>query len=114
MEHSKLPWKLRTKEGNAGFQVDAENQPIADIRYIKGEGSSNKGIQTEKANARFIVRACNSHDDLLAALLGDDENCIPNAQTILSQVLLGNYEAAKTMLREMCLIHAAAIAKAKP
>ena len=50
--------------------------------------------------------------ELLEALQGDEENCIPNPQTILSQALLGNYQAVKTMLRELCSIHAAAIAKA--
>ncbi len=51
--------------------------------------------------------------DLLAACEGDEENCVPNAQTILAQALLGNYEAVKVMLKELCSIHATAIKKAR-
>ena len=59
-----------------------------------------------------LTRILESHAALLEALQGDEENCIPNAQTILSQALLGNYEAVKVMLSALCSIHAAAITKA--
>lgn len=66
-KHTKLPWHIGERSGNAGFRIYAGEQPIAEIRYIRGESCSKKGIEEEKANAEFIVKAVNCHDDLLAA-----------------------------------------------
>lgn len=63
----------------------------------------------QKANARLIAAA----PVLLATLKGDEENCVLNVSMILSQALLGNYEAVKTMLRGLCSINAKAIAQAE-
>ncbi len=70
--------------------------------------SYSAGLHISKDNARLIAAA----PDLLAALKGND-NCIPNAPTILSQALLGNYSCVKSMLKEMCSAHKAAIHKAQ-
>lgn len=65
----------------------------------------------EKADAANAV-VLSAASDLLAACEGDEANGVPNAQLILVQAMLGDYETVKTMLREMCSVHAAAICKA--
>ncbi len=95
-KHTKGEWKV------VGKWIKSGNKIIATLW-------AKKNPKQEQANARLIAAA----PDLLRALQGDEENCVPNAQTILSQALLGNYEAVKSMLRELCSIHATAIAKAE-
>lgn len=60
MSHTPTPW--RTYAGRA-IVFDADGN------YVAYCGQSHF-IETEeqKANAEFIVRACNSHDELVAAL----------------------------------------------
>ena len=100
MEHTKEKWTMR-KDCQATYFIELGNK-VNNIAVF-----ANKPEKAEKA-ARLIAAA----PDLLEALQGNEENCVPNAQTILSQALLGNNEAVKSMLRELCSIHAAAIAKA--
>ncbi len=57
MKHTKTPWRV----GNAGITVF-------------GPPNGNPSPETvvtvkNKANAEFIVKACNSHEELLGALL---------------------------------------------
>lgn len=54
-EHTPLPWRLEQKWH---WVVGPNGESIARIRRL----------DERPANAEFIVRACNSHDDLLAAL----------------------------------------------
>lgn len=59
MEHSKLPWKVA--ETNGYYDIDGPNgNPIATC------GSADHGMP--KANARFIVQACNAHEAMVGLL----------------------------------------------
>lgn len=57
MKHTSVPWNI-TDDGD--FLENGEGEPIADLRFFH--------IPDNEANAAFIVRACNSHDELLEAL----------------------------------------------
>ena len=70
-EHTPLPWELHA--GADGFNSlrickpdnsERSCRPIAEAEILTHERAE------AEANARFIVRACNSHDGLLAALEG--------------------------------------------
>lgn len=60
-QHTPLPWKQHTGNGKTYANVRG-----ADDRWVADCGSRSDDIA--QANAAFIVRACNCHDDLLAAL----------------------------------------------
>lgn len=69
-QHSPLPWQIGVN--GKCVRHDRESNPqyrrgpiIADCDCSHGLGEAG---QVDQANARFIVTACNSHDDLLAAL----------------------------------------------
>ena len=59
--HTPTPWHLIPAEATSTDYdytiLDAENNPIADIP-----------VESSPENGRFIVRACNSHAALVAAL----------------------------------------------
>jgi hypothetical protein len=76
--HTPLPWKTQplkasSFQGNGdvgnerliGFKID--NGSIEDIVTVDCRGKRNKEVAA--ANADFIVRACNSHDKLMNALI---------------------------------------------
>ena len=111
MEHTPGDWKLGQfhypQNGEIGRCEIRKDMAILAHVYLPAKNQTGFGIG--RANARLIAAA----PSLLKALQGDEENCIPNAQTILSQALLGNYEAVKSMLSELCSIHAKAINKTK-
>ena len=64
-DHSPVPWYLER-------DMDEEDAPLLlspvpdfpTVAKIRGRG----GPERDMANALFIVRACNAHDELLAAL----------------------------------------------
>lgn len=67
-EHTPTPWLI--ERGPTGCRInsserdtDGRNRSVA---LTAGDGSSYPATVNE-ANAEFIVRACNTHDDLLAA-----------------------------------------------
>jgi hypothetical protein len=63
MRHSSLPFKIHHIAGSDVLNIaDAEGKDFCEV------DSSYTGCA--KMNAEFIVRACNSHDELLAALEG--------------------------------------------
>jgi hypothetical protein len=96
MEHAKGKWEV-FPEPDGHFSV-----------------LSDKSITVWRSpNAEAYARLISAAPDLLAAIKGNDENAIPNIPAILAQALLGNYEAVKTMLSELCSINAKAIAKAE-
>ena len=59
MEHTKTPWEARPS-GPKAWIVESGNIVIA--RFDRSDKP-----EWNKANAEFIVKAVNSHDDLLAA-----------------------------------------------
>lgn len=63
-KHTPLPWKageLETSDGEIYIWTDAEDKFIASVKDEDDDG------QDTLANAEFIVRACNCHEELLAA-----------------------------------------------
>lgn len=65
-QHTPTPWMIEPQaEVSAHRIVDATGVPIADVRII---GRSEGGAGTRE-HAAFIVKACNAHDELVAALV---------------------------------------------
>lgn len=58
--HTPGPWHVVERENGAPYIAS----PLGSICDMRLNGLNRK---TKYANAEFIVRACNSHDDLLAA-----------------------------------------------
>jgi len=72
--HTPVPWKIGAREilyGEMYIGVDAASRSIAKMTggyYTRPHRPESKATIAENtANAEFIVRAVNSHDDLLAA-----------------------------------------------
>ncbi len=72
MKHTPTPWEI------APAPDDAESLDIVSEYKVEGFGPSANWIagcdlqgdpEENRANAEFIVRACNSHEELLEALL---------------------------------------------
>lgn len=104
MKHTQGTWEIDPKQDGQWWNVGLKNTPICTIRI---DDTSN-GADIAMANAQLIAAAPVMYD----ALLGDEAKGVPNAQLVLIEVMLGNYDAVKAMLREMCSVHAAAMAKA--
>ena len=68
-QHTPVPWKLYSV-GNTVSVHYGDGPAGGDdcIVHWTGFDGSNVSLAKRKANAKFIVRACNSHDKLLAAL----------------------------------------------
>ena len=70
-KHTPGPWKhirgrLRPRFSTTINEIqDSQGNPIVNWQ---GFDDSNRPKGVHAANARFIVRACNAHEDLLAAL----------------------------------------------
>jgi len=71
-QHTPTPWEL--SEG--GLNVNAENGSVLRIAVTSGadvgpgwSGTDYATFEHSKANAAFIIRACNSHEPLVAALV---------------------------------------------
>ncbi len=113
MEYTQGKWEVMSHGSNmpvyVGVETDQGDKLLCNVYSLEDGVHNKERLKESKANARLITAA----PYLLEALQGDEENCVPNAQTILSQALLGNYEAVKSMLSELCSIHAAAIDKTK-
>jgi hypothetical protein len=58
--HTPGPWGINITAGNRPL-IDSGSYDIAVVSKQPGESAMH-------ANAAFIVRACNAHDDLVAAL----------------------------------------------
>ena len=70
-KHTQLPWRFgRTDMSESIMILDYKNDYVAtiQIRQIGGGAISEAMEGPRRANAHFIVRACNSHDALLEAL----------------------------------------------
>ena len=103
-KHTPTPWVVggRAKLGASIApgetpRIWAPDGAIADISIHRmlGDGTSKR----ELANANFIVRACNAHDDLVAAL----EGLTRFVEAVRCQVGMGpgqlkRFEAAKAAL----------------
>ena len=115
MKYSEGEWTVVSnpdREPGCVVRINKYGYIIADCgvhRALLLRDHGEDRLEEFQANACLIATA----PDLLKALKGDWDNCVPNANAILSQALLGNFEAVKSMLRELCLINAKAIAKAE-
>lgn len=74
MPHTLGPWFLSPLVSREGFRInDSEGYCVAETDGRSGDGE-------EEANAQFIVKACNAHDEMQAALkLALDEIHHPGA-----------------------------------
>lgn len=62
-QHTPTPWHLSEPPLKENFIYDEDGLLIADVNgFFKREAAENS------ANADFIVRACNAHDELVEAL----------------------------------------------
>lgn len=109
-KHTDLPWAVRPNPMRSdGWFIDNANPTPMGVRNLDGvEYMQHDGITivqvTNQANADFIVRACNSHYDLLEACKG----LLPAAEFAnLNQSPPGCYDPEIAAA-------AAAIAKATP
>lgn len=98
--HSPLPWSVEYRDGRAAsmyghhVRTHANSRPgitdgrdaICDVR-----GASDAEA---RANARFIVTACNAHHDLIAALKAVRGAVDPYARAQLSSDLIEQVDAA--------------------
>ena len=62
-KHTSVPWKLFFR--NCIIEVECEGHPP--IVGWTGFDDSDRTVEEHHANAEFIVRAVNAHDDLLSA-----------------------------------------------
>lgn len=69
MKHTQTPWRVTD-----GTTIKEDSRPISEdgVLIASACGYSNSGFfpsdEEGLANAEFIVRACNAHDELVAAL----------------------------------------------
>lgn len=70
-KHTPLPWMVDNRRSIV--KVRSEKREVA---VLSGRLDSEHGRETIQANAAFIARACNSHDELLEAL----ENIVKYAE----------------------------------
>lgn len=75
-EHTPTPWKA---SGNAVFR---------DGHCLAMTGTDIWMPEVEEANAAFIVRACNAHDDLVAALEAVAEARMPGEARRIARAAL--------------------------
>lgn len=68
--HTPTPWTIETVQTSVGFVYKIGPFPwIGDkVNHACIYVDYNNNAPTLKANAEFIVRACNAHDDLVDAL----------------------------------------------
>lgn len=70
-EHTPTPWKTGHRGDNTLAIYGRSNKtPISVFHDEGGEFPEYFDKKRKDANAEFIVRACNVHDDLVAALEG--------------------------------------------
>ena len=73
-KHTPGPWKAGGDNNSWNKIFNHGNRPIATVNSIHKAGQREAGDgDTQEANARFIVTACNSHAELLEALKEADK-----------------------------------------
>ena len=96
-KHTPLPWKQS--------QMDPRHVDTLGGRMCIDCSQSGASRYVDAANAAFIARACNVHDDLLAALKdAQQELCVVGCVRMNGDVLLHH---------DTCSASVAAIAKAE-
>ncbi len=64
-KHTPVPWTLFSSNGV--IEVQEEGSPVPVVNW-HGFDDSSRPADEHEANAEFIVRAVNNHDDLVAVL----------------------------------------------
>lgn len=64
-KHTATPWKIAGASGTAVYGATGNM-----VAAIYGDDPQCRADERMIANAAFIVRACNAHDDLVKALQG--------------------------------------------
>ncbi len=109
-QHTATPWHV---SGNAIYATISPLHPKAEKSGIKLAEMSDRGTlmaESQKNNAAFIVRACNSHYDLLAALERSHGALQSMWQILHAHGIAGNFQKSLDKLMEENI---AAIAKAE-
>lgn len=83
MSHTPTPWE---HDKQSDCILDGEG------RVIVSSYESEHNLENDTANAAFIVKACNSHDDLVAALNSIAHTFMENSQGGLSTLPAGEYQ----------------------
>lgn len=102
--HTPTPWEL----GADGRGIMADNQKL--ILHVKNTGPEHAGkpghvsVRESLANAAFIVRAVNSHDELLEAA--------KNARNVLAALAVGDLKQVRADSSALLALRSA-IAKAE-
>ena len=65
MKHTQLPWAVHNDDTILG---GPHNRVVADCENTPAALRPSPATDQDKANAAFIVRACNAHADLVEAL----------------------------------------------
>ena len=109
-KHTELPWQSDQVRGGYNLGI-VRNGEWVRIGRVGGELTGNKLTQADdNANAEFIVKACNSHDDLVF-MANNTVTLTTFLLTSLARCTLGDKtRKAVQALQEQAL---AAIAKAK-
>lgn len=82
MAHTPLPWECREDE-DGHFEIVGDRQGL-DITWI---ADSIGGLgEEEKANAEFIVKAVNCHQELVDALKSIQSQCAGHADEFSARV----------------------------
>lgn len=98
-----IPWEPWTIE--SGRYIIAKVGVDDDVIDVGGVPVTEKTRAIEKANADFIVRACNAHDGLLAALQGlmwrfdDDDSDVNAPQEVCPDILAARNTITKTEIK---------------
>lgn len=72
-QHTPGPWKVKTPKGLVGLEREGDRLIVSEetkehvAAVFQYRNDNHKDKTTSLANAEFIVTACNSHADLLAA-----------------------------------------------
>ncbi len=69
-EHTPTPWEWEKIENAAWSDYGPNLRSVAmgSPKVLSAWGHDAWGVDVNDANAEFIVRACNSHDELVSAL----------------------------------------------
>mgnify|MGYP001576760371 CR=1 FL=1 len=65
-DHTPGPWTYHFRSGDTTIETLTGDRVLAVVKSTRGE--STRGVGDMDTNARFIVQACNAHEELLAAL----------------------------------------------
>lgn len=66
VKHTPTPW-FAQRQGSSTVYIESRIRP-GTLQEVAACGPTEAGSEQQDANAEFIVRACNAHEQLVAAL----------------------------------------------